>query len=192
MGEEGGEEFEAEADFLGEGGAGGVVVGEVEQAFDGGLVDVGGQFGEALGAESADAFQRQGELRVIGHLFEGFEGDPVGAAEAEFGHAGLVPVVEDGVDEVGGDLGCGGGVHGGKVRRPGRGSRGKRCMYTKLRTDAVYAGEIFERRVVRRRVGIRGQPSAISHQGEEIQREGRAGLEGVAVGSRVGAVCGMA
>lgn len=117
------------------------MVGEVEQAFDGGLVDVGGQFGEALGAESADAFQRQGELRVIGHLFEGFEGDPVGAAEAEFGHAGLVPVVEDGVDQVEGDFGL---VHAGKVRRERGDSSGKRRMYTKSRTNPVHAGKILE------------------------------------------------
>jgi len=119
------------------------VVGEIEQAFDGGLVDMGDDFGEAFGAEAADALQRERELRVIGHLFEGFEGDVVGAAEPELGHGGLVPVVEDGVDEVEGDLGCGGGVHAGKVRRPRGGSRGIGRMDTKLRTSAVHTGRIL-------------------------------------------------
>ena len=127
MGEEGREEFEGEADFFGEGRTGGVVVGDVEEAVEGGRVDGGGDGRESFGAEAVDSFQGQGELGVLGRLFEGFEGDPVGAAEGEFVHAWFVPVVEQGVDEVEGDFGldfgCGVGVHAGKVRRPWRGSR---------------------------------------------------------------------
>ena len=97
---------------------------EVEQAVDGHGLDVGGEVGQAFGADAADAFEGQGELGVFGGCFEGFEGDLVGAAEVELGHAGLVPVVEEGVDEVEGDLLIGGRrVHGGKVRRPWTGSR---------------------------------------------------------------------
>ena len=118
------------------------MVREVEQAVDGDGLDVGGEVGQALGADAADAFEGQGELGVVGGTLEGFEGDLVGAAEVEFGHAWFVPVVEEGVDEVEGDLLIGGRrVHGGKVRRRPWGSRGIGRMYTKLRTDAVYARE---------------------------------------------------
>ena len=123
---EGGEEFEGEADFLGEAGVGGVVLGEVEQALDRCGLDVGGDVGQAFGADAADAFQGQRELGVFGGRFEGFEGDLVGAAEGEFVHAWFVPVVEEGVDEVERDFGVdvgGGRVHGGKVRRAWQGSR---------------------------------------------------------------------
>jgi hypothetical protein len=99
------------------------VVREVEQAVDGHVLDVGGEVGQTLGADAADAFEGEGELGVVGGEFEGFEADLVGAAEVELGHAGLVPVVEEGVDEVEGDLGVGCCVHGGKVRRPRMGSR---------------------------------------------------------------------
>ncbi|RMH28855.1 MAG: hypothetical protein D6692_04835, partial [Planctomycetota bacterium] len=54
--DEGAEQFECEAYFLGEGGAGGSVVGEVEQAVDRDRLDVGGDVGQAFGAQSLDAF----------------------------------------------------------------------------------------------------------------------------------------
>ncbi|RMH30012.1 MAG: hypothetical protein D6692_02660, partial [Planctomycetota bacterium] len=133
--------LETEPDLACERGVRRVVVGEVDQSLDGESVDVCDQVGQAFGVDAADAFERVCELWVLADGFEGFERDLVCAAEAEFGHAGLVPVVEDGVDEVEGDFGL---VHAGKVRRGREDSSGRRRMYTKSRTNPVHAMMILE------------------------------------------------
>ena len=133
--------LEAQPDLACERGVGRVVVGEVDQTLDRESMDVCDQVGQAFGVDAADTFERAYELGMLADCFEGFERDLVCAAEAEFRHAGLVPVVEDGVDQVEGDFGL---VHAGKVRRERGDSSGKRRMYTKSRTNPVHAGKILE------------------------------------------------
>jgi hypothetical protein len=160
--------LETQPDLACERGVGRVVVGEVDQTLDRESVDVRDQVGQALGVDAPDTLERECELGMLADGFEGFERDLVCAAEPEFGHAGLVPVVEDGVDEVEGDFGL---AHAGKVRR-GRGdSSGKWRMYTKSRTNPVHAGKILAAETgavtqeIRRRKGIQPQRAQRAQRG---------------------------
>ncbi len=95
------ERLEGDADLLGEGGVGGSVAGEVGEAFDGQGAGAGFEVGGAGGAEGADVGQGGLEAGAGGQGADLDQRELVGAAEAEFGEAGVVPVLEQGLGEVG-------------------------------------------------------------------------------------------
>lgn len=98
--EEGEELLDGQADFLGVAGAGGGLLGDGDQAVHGEGACRGVAVGLAHGPDGADAFEGMAEVGAGGDGVELVEGDLVCPAEAEFGHGGAVPVLEQAAGQV--------------------------------------------------------------------------------------------